>query len=403
LDQLANVKNQFSGMSYDAAGNLLNDGSTALTYDAENRVITAAGVTYTYDGDGRRVKKSNGKLYWYGLAGEVLQETTLTNTLLDDYIFFNGKRTARRRKSDGAVFYFFSDHLGSARVVTNASGGIVEESDYYPYGGERVIVNSLDNNYKFTGQERDTESGLDYFGARHFASNLARFLQVDPIVVTPDRLADPQQFNLYGYARNNPLRFIDPTGMDLTVSGDIERAREEICMLAKLDDCSRVEIDPETHLVTINFTEEELAQNEGAAVLNNLITSENVFDFFVGTDVETRGGVFSVTSGQNLDNLPDERYRLGKTELFMPKEGIDSQIAINPYNQRISETALLPATINSIVFHEFAEAYSRVEYRKRYSDAHQDAVERERRLRDQRPYLKEHNFGSGPGDIVIKK
>jgi len=164
------------------------------------------------------VKKSNGKLYWYGPAGEVLQETTLTNTLLDDYIFFNGNRTARRRKSDGAVFYFLSDHLGSARVVTNVSGVIVEESDYYPYGGERIIVNALDNNYKFTGQERDTESGLDYFIARHYSSNLGRFLQPDRVNVTWRRLLQPgNTLNKYAYAANNPLLYVDPNGEDITV------------------------------------------------------------------------------------------------------------------------------------------------------------------------------------------
>jgi RHS repeat-associated protein len=65
----------------------------------------------------------------------------------------------------------------------------------------------------FTGKERDTESGLDEFGARHFASTMGRFMQADPFTVTPGRIVDPQQFNLYAYVRNNPLRHIDPTGM----------------------------------------------------------------------------------------------------------------------------------------------------------------------------------------------
>lgn len=190
--------------------------SGSVIYDAENRVTAVAGVTYTYDGDGRRVKKdqtsgsTDDRLYWYGLAGEVLQETNVTGGLLDEYIFFNGQRVARRRQSDGAVFYFFSDHLGSARVVTNASGTIVEESDFYPFGGERVITDSLDNNYKFTGKERDLESGLDYFLARHYGSNFGRFLQADPLFGSPGR---PQSLNRYAYSLNNPLRFIDPTGM----------------------------------------------------------------------------------------------------------------------------------------------------------------------------------------------
>jgi len=150
------------------------------------------------------------KLYWYGAGAEVLVESDLAGTVLDEYVFFNGKRVARRRESDSAVFYFFSDHLGSSRVVTDSAGTIVEESDFYPFGGERVIVDSLDNNYKFTGHERDGESGLDYMKARHFASSLARFPQPDSFAFSS--LTNPQSLNLYAYVLNNPLRFIDPTG-----------------------------------------------------------------------------------------------------------------------------------------------------------------------------------------------
>jgi RHS repeat-associated protein len=64
-----------------------------------------------------------------------------------------------------------------------------------------------------TGKERDTESGNDYFGARYYASTMGRFLSPDPITVTPARVANPQQLNLYAYVANNPLRLIDPTGM----------------------------------------------------------------------------------------------------------------------------------------------------------------------------------------------
>ncbi|MGH9787635.1 MAG: hypothetical protein ACRD4U_02895, partial [Candidatus Acidiferrales bacterium] len=62
----ANNRITNSGFSYDAAGNLLNDGSATYSYDLDNRLTSTAGVTYTYDGDGNRVKKSNGTLYWFG-------------------------------------------------------------------------------------------------------------------------------------------------------------------------------------------------------------------------------------------------------------------------------------------------------------------------------------------------
>src|SRR5206468_4663144 len=135
-----------------------------------NRLLTAGGVTYTYDGDGKRVMKSNGTLYWRGIGSASLAESDSAGNMQKEYIYFNGGRVARRDLSDGSVKFYFSDHLGSASVITNAAGGMppLEESDYYPYGGEIAITTADPNTYKFTGKERDSESGLDYFGTRHY-------------------------------------------------------------------------------------------------------------------------------------------------------------------------------------------------------------------------------------------
>ncbi len=69
----------------------------------------------------------------------------------------------------------------------------------------------------FTGKERDAESGNDYFGARYYASTMGRFMSPDPVWINPKRMVDPQRLNLYAYARNNPLRFIDPNGEDIVM------------------------------------------------------------------------------------------------------------------------------------------------------------------------------------------
>jgi RHS repeat-associated protein len=123
----------------------------------------------------------------------------------------------RRDLGGGAVYYYFTDHLGSSNVVTNASGAIQNESDYLPYGSERVYAQGLTNqNYKFTGKERDTESGLDNFGARYDSSALGRFMMPDwSVKVEPvpyAKLDNPQSLNLYAYVLNNPTTSIDPDG-----------------------------------------------------------------------------------------------------------------------------------------------------------------------------------------------
>ena len=139
---------------------------------------------------------------------------------MHEYIFFNGKRAARRDITGNVVSYYFSDHLASTDVVTSTTGTITKEADYYPYGGEIPITGSDINNYKFTSKERDGESVLDYFGARYHASSLGRFMQVDPKNITKQRIRDPQQWNMYSYARNNPLVFVDPDGKEIRFAND---------------------------------------------------------------------------------------------------------------------------------------------------------------------------------------
>jgi RHS repeat-associated protein len=74
-------------------------------------------------------------------------------------------------------------------------------------------------NYPFlTQKERDNETGLDYFNARYYSNVQGRFAPTDPILMKQDRLRDPQELNLYAYVRNNPLKYIDPDGEDITVS-----------------------------------------------------------------------------------------------------------------------------------------------------------------------------------------
>jgi len=220
------VKNQISGNTYDAAGNLTASpppASASYAYDAENRLTTTAGVTYTYDGDGKRVQKSNGKLYWYGAGSDPLDETDLAgntnNASFYEYVFFSGKRIARRDFSGNAVYYF-SDHLGTARVMTNNAGTVLDDSDFYPFGGERAVLSSSGNSYKFTTKERDSESTLDNFGARYFGSSLGRFMSPDPLGILSAETTSPQSLNLYSYVQNNPVNAVDPDGLDCVYVND---------------------------------------------------------------------------------------------------------------------------------------------------------------------------------------
>jgi RHS repeat-associated protein len=136
--------------------------------------------------------------------------------LQSEYVFFSGERVARKDFPGLTVSYYFSDHLKTASVITDATGNIKSESDYYPWGGELQFVNNDSNHYKFTGKERDSETGLDHFGARYYSNGLGRFITPDwaakATAVPYAEFADPQSLNLYSYVRNVPTTRFDADG-----------------------------------------------------------------------------------------------------------------------------------------------------------------------------------------------
>jgi RHS repeat-associated protein len=212
LSLSVNTNNQItnSGFSYDAAGDLTGDGVNTYSWNAEQHLNSAASVTYAYDGDLRRVEKSNGTLYWYcASCGKVLAESDLSGNLTSEYTFFGDQRIARRDVSSGNVYYIFSDRLGSYRTLTDASGNVKGESDYYPFGGERVISSTVTENFRFAGMEWDSEDGLNNTLYRKYTPAQGRWESPDP---KRGLVSFPQGQNLYGYVKDNPTNRVDLLG-----------------------------------------------------------------------------------------------------------------------------------------------------------------------------------------------
>lgn len=111
------------------------------------------------------------------------------------------------------VYYYFADELGTSRAITNSSGVVCYDADFYPFGGERVYTNNCDPDYKFTGKERDEESNLDYFSARYYSWQFGRFLTPDPAGTSATCPLNPQTQNRYVYVTDNPVNKTDPTGL----------------------------------------------------------------------------------------------------------------------------------------------------------------------------------------------
>jgi len=225
--------NRMYGLGYDLAGNQLTANGDTLGYDAENRQVTVTeppslggGTEYiAYDGDGKRVAKS-------GPAGTTVYVYDVLGQLAAEYATVAGPAPCH-------TCYLTWDHLGSTRLVTDENGAAVARHDFLPFGEEIAAGSAARGaqwgsgngtvNQKFTGKERDAESGLDYFGARYYGSALGRFTSPDefkggfdnldgkpafePGPIGYADLSDPQTLNKYVYTRNNPLH-IDPDGHD---------------------------------------------------------------------------------------------------------------------------------------------------------------------------------------------
>jgi RHS repeat-associated protein len=142
--------------------------------------------------------------------------------------------------------YVHRDGLGSVRLVTGPAGDVRRRLDYLPFGEEVPGSMRPYSGYqnvlypgpmdavgeKFTGKERDAETGLDYFGARYFSGAQGRFTSPDPENANA-MVSDPQSWNMYAYGRNNPLSYVDPDGLAYRVCQVDENGKETNCTTQK--------------------------------------------------------------------------------------------------------------------------------------------------------------------------
>jgi len=220
--------NRIDGYSYDAAGNLLNDGTNNYAYDGENRIVSVNGSasTYVYDAEGRRFSKTTAGVTVaniYDRKGNLILYNSPTATggapFAELYVagMHLGTYVLNSAITDTIFYYDHADWLGTERARTDLAGAVCETIASLPFGdGQRINSTCGDvSPMHFTGKERDSESGLDDFGARYDASSLGRFMTPDPL---GGHQEDPQTLNKYAYVRNNPTTLTDPTGLDFSLN-----------------------------------------------------------------------------------------------------------------------------------------------------------------------------------------
>jgi RHS repeat-associated protein len=195
---------------YDANGNMtlrLKDGARYfLAYDAESRLTSVSGTvsaSFAYNGDGQRVTYTigatittyiGGYFEWQGGVGK-------------SYYFAGAQRIAMRTGTD--LKFLLGDHLGSTSVTALASGAFDTETRYYPWGGVRYSYGTTPTDYRFTGQQEIATIGLYFYNSRFYDTALGRFVSPDSIIPNP---GDPVSFDRFAYVRNDPLKYVDPSG-----------------------------------------------------------------------------------------------------------------------------------------------------------------------------------------------
>jgi len=195
------------------------------------------------------VEKSNGTIYWYGVGGDVLDETDLSGNLKNEYVFFDGHRIAQRNSS-GTVYYYVADHLGSAREMVEAGQtSACYDADFLPYGQEVDFTDTCGSNYKFEGKERDTETDNDNFGARYYRSLVGRWLSPDwsaiPAPVPYANLTNPQTLNLYAMTSDDPETFADLDGHATDGASATPEPSSSAAAIAVKYDCGDGSGDPQ--------------------------------------------------------------------------------------------------------------------------------------------------------------
>src|SRR5258707_280650 len=151
----------------------------------------------------KKVKPDGSKTIYVGGIYEVDKTSGGTVTRAVTYYPAGGAMRINISGGSNSVYYILKDHLGSASVVTDASGVTVGETRYYPYGETRLTTGSIYTDKLFTGQ-RDTGLGIYDYGARFFSPKLGRFLSADTM---GQRYENPQSLNRFSYVTNNPLRY----------------------------------------------------------------------------------------------------------------------------------------------------------------------------------------------------
>jgi RHS repeat-associated protein len=274
---------------------------------------------YVYNAAGERVRKTTESaaaakmkerfyLGWlevyreYDGAGNTTLERQSLN-VLDDKRRIALVETKMGVPPSPAIRYQFDNHLGTACLELDDNAAVISYEEYYPYGstsyqaGRTVAEVSL-KRYRYTGKERDEETGFNYHGARYYAMWIARWTSCDP-----NGLADG--VDLYAYTRDNPIRLVDPGGRqssddDTKNAGGDDAAAPGISTQPGPSSLSFLHPGPRLKLDPANFWYSSISQGTGVLPPGALDVELGGVGVLAGTSGLglPKEGIFGLQSGQ---------------------------------------------------------------------------------------------------------
>ena len=285
---------------YNENGSLVADrsrGIAYITYDLNNNpdsiFFTNGSMTkYVYSASGQKLRvvhytaKPNMNKAWgvkpkFSTAQILQQDSTdyllggslvMQNGKVNKFLFEGGFALVRAASNKFAFYYYNQDHLGNNREVVNANGSIYQTTNYYAFG--TPYEDSTPSQYKYNGKELDRMHGLDTYdyGARQYDPILARWDRMDPLS------EKYYSTSPYAYCANNPVKFIDPDGRKIVLTGDSVAVADAVSLYNEGAGCNAFSYDNETG--TVVYTPSE-TPNEYEKEIGGLVNKEKIINLRV--------------------------------------------------------------------------------------------------------------------------